>query len=139
MSVDDIKRLVITSANDSVCYLWATAPKLLEALVVMDAWGFTYKTHGIWDKEIIGMGYWFRGQHELLLVGTRGHFSPPEQSLRVSSIIKSRRTKHSEKPQVVMDLIDSWYPNATKLELFSRRKRMGWDCWGNEVESDIEL
>ncbi len=72
-------------------------------------------------------------------MGTKGHFSPPEQALRIPSVIKARRKGHSEKPQLIMDLIDSWYPNATKLELFSRRRRMGWDCWGNEVESDIEL
>ncbi len=139
MTVEEICSLVVPSADDSVAYLWATAPKLIEALSVMRAWGFTYKTHAVWDKEIMGMGYWFRGQHELLLVGTKGHFSPPEQTLRVSSVIKSKRVNHSEKPLLVMDLIDSWYPNATKLELFSRRKRMGWYCWGNEVESDIDL
>lgn len=139
MELSDIENLPIPSADNSVLYLWATAPKLLEALSVMKAWGFTYKTHAIWDKEIIGMGYWFRGQHELLLVGVRGKFSPPEQSLRISSIIKSRRTTHSSKPLAVMDYIESWYPEATKIEIFSRARKMGWDCWGSEVESDIEL
>ena len=64
MTVDEICALKIPSAKNSVLYLWATAPKLREALQVMAAWGFEYKSHGIWDKEIIGMGYWFRGQHE---------------------------------------------------------------------------
>ncbi len=139
MDLRDIKSLNIPSADDSVLYLWAMPPKLEEALEVLRAWGFVYRTHGVWDKEIIGMGYWFRQQHEDLLVGVKGHFSPPEPSLRVSSIIKSRREGHSIKPQIIMDLIDQWYPEATKLELFSRRKRIGWNCWGNEVESDISL
>jgi len=139
MSLEEIKSMDIPVVDNSVLYLWATAPKLIEALEVMEAWGFTYKTHAIWDKEIIGMGYWFRGQHELLLIGVKGKFSPPEQSKRISSIIKSRRTNHSKKPLLVSDLIDSWYPDKTKLELFARSKKFGWDCWGNEVESDIEL
>ena len=139
MSMADICALAVPSSTNAVLYLWATAPKLREALSVMAAWGFEYKTHMIWDKEIIGMGYWFRGQHELLLVGTRGHFSPPVQALRVSSVLHSRRSKHSRKPQAIADLIDTWYPDKTKLELFSRCRRFGWDVWGNEVDSDICL
>ena len=139
MPLANIKALNIPSADNSVLYLWAMPPKLEEALEVLRAWGFDYRTHGVWDKEIIGMGYWFRQQHEDLLVGVKGKFSPPDPTMRVSSVIKSRRQGHSVKPQVVMDLIDQWYPTATKLEVFARRKRMGWDCWGNEVESDINL
>lgn len=139
MSVEDICMLDIPRAENSVLYLWATAPKLREALKVMDAWGYEYKSQAVWDKEIVGMGYWFRGQHEILLVGTRGKFSPPPQSTRVSSVIKERRTKHSKKPQKVKDLICLWFPEMSKVELFAREKTEGWDVWGNEVESDIDL
>lgn len=119
--------------DNAVLYLWATAPKIKEAFEVMRYWGFEYKTHAIWDKEILGMGYWFRGQHELLLVGVRGKFSPPEQSSRVGSVIKERRTKHSKKPNIVRELISKWYPTKNKIELFARQKVDGWDSWGNEV------
>ena len=139
MTLTDIKNLDIPTEDNAVLYLWATAPKLLEALEVMRAWGFEYKTQMIWDKEIIGMGYWFRGQHELLLVGVKGNFSPPPQSLRVSSVYKERRTKHSKKPNRIRELIAEWYPDKTKVELFAREKTEGWDVWGNEVESDIDL
>ncbi len=141
MSLQKIKELVyeIPFDSNSVLYLWATAPKLLEALSVMKAWGFTYKTQAVWDKEIIGMGYWFRGQHEILLVGTKGKFSPPHQSLRVSSVYKERRGRHSKKPDEIRKLISKWYPNEDKVELFAREKTKGWDVWGNEVESDIEI
>lgn len=133
MSVDEICQLEIPSAENAVLYLWATAPKLREALQVMESWGFEYKSHAIWDKEIIGIGYWFRGQHELLLVGTKGKFSPPEQSLRQSSIIKHKREKHSKKPDIVRTLITAWYFDKKKLELFARQQTVGWDSWGNEV------
>ena len=98
MSLEEIKSLQIPIDKNAVLYLWATAPKLLLALEVIEAWGFTYKTHAIWDKEIIGMGYWFRGQHELLLVGVKGKMSPPLQKLRKSSVLKVRRGQHSRKP-----------------------------------------
>lgn len=135
MTLEDIKRLDIPTDKNCVLYLWATAPKLLEALAVMKAWGFKYKTQAVWDKEIIGMGYWFRGQHEILLVGTKGKFSPPPQSGRVSSVIVERRTRHSKKPDKVRDLISEWFPNALKIELFARQKAEGWDVWGDEVQS----
>lgn len=139
MTTQKICNLSIPAKSNSVLYLWATAPKLIEALKVIDAWGFKYKTHAIWDKEIIGMGYWFRGQHELLMVATKGKFSPPPQSLRISSVIKEKRNKHSKKPDIVRDLIKVWYPEANRIELFARNHYDGWDIWGNEVENDINI
>jgi len=139
MSLEKIKVLDIPAEDNSALYLWATAPKLLEALEVMKSWGFQYKTHSIWDKDWIGMGYWFRGRHELLLVGIKGKFSPPEQTKRIASVFKIRRTGHSVKPFQIRDLINEWYPDKTKIELFAREKTKGWDVWGNEVKSDIKL
>lgn len=139
MSPKDICTLHIPTEDNAVLYLWATAPKILEALKVMEAWGFQYKTQAVWDKTWIGMGYWFRGQHEILLVGTKGKFPPPIPSLRESSVFREKRTKHSRKPAYFRNLIEKQFPTATKLELFAREKTLGWDVWGNEVENDIEL
>ena len=138
MDLEDIKNLKIPTDDNAVLYLWATAPKLLEALDVMKAWGFSYKTHSIWDKELLGMGYWFRGQHELLLVGVKGKMSPPNQSDRVSSVFKIRRTKHSKKPSEIRNLISKWFPDVNKIELFARDIKEGWDCWGNEVQKETQ-
>lgn len=133
MTTEEICSLVVPTAKDCVLYLWATAPKLIEALRVMDAWGFTYKTQAVWDKEKIGMGFWFRGQHEILLVGTKGHVSPPAQSSRTSSVYRFKRGKHSKKPDEIRDLISRWFPNSEKLEMFCRHPADGWSVWGNEV------
>jgi len=134
MTVDELSSLSIPAAVDSVLFLWATAPKLIEALTVLSAWGFTYKTHAVWDKGKIGMGYWFRGQHELLLVGTRGTFSPPEQRVRVSSVIQAKRGQHSEKPAKVYTIIENMFPDhrGSWCEMFARKPRKDWVQWGNE-------
>jgi len=102
---------------------------------LIEAWGFTYKTHGVWDKQKIGMGYWFRGRHELLLVATRGKASPPAENKRKQSIFSYPRGKHSEKPVEIYAMLESMFPKATKCELFARGKnnRPGWTLWGNEV------
>jgi len=148
MSLEEIKNLNVPSDDNSVLYLWATAPKLLEALEVMRAWGFKYKTQAVWDKAWIGMGYWFRGQHEILLVGTKGKFSPPTPKHRVSSVYKEQRTTHSKKPSFFRQMISAAFPEESKLEMFARKPTgqlfedesfKGWDVWGNEVESDIDL
>ncbi len=139
LELADIQALSVPAAENSVLYCWATAPKLREALSVVQAWGFEYKTCMAWDKELLGMGYWFRGQHELLLVGTRGHFSPPPQALRVSSVLRHRREGHSKKPDIVAEWIEAWFPDSSKLELFARTPRPGWDVWGNEVESSVQI
>jgi len=82
MSDEEICALEIPADKNCVLYLWAVAPKLPEALAVMEAWGFSFKTSAVWDKVKLGMGYWFRGQHELLLVGVRGRVSPPPSTAK---------------------------------------------------------
>ena len=134
MQTSDIAKMKVPAKENCVLFMWATAPKLLEALDVMKGWGFTYKTHGIWDKEKIGMGYWFRGQHELLMVGVKGKMSPPEASIRISSIIKEQRSKHSRKPDCVAEYIELAFYNKSKVELFCREPRNGWYSYGNEIE-----
>lgn len=133
METDSIKDLDVPKAENCVLYMWATAPKLKEALEVMKAWGFEYKTHAMWDKEKIGMGYWFRGQHELLLVGTCGSPGVPESSERISSVFRVKRGEHSSKPVEVKRHIEKVHPDKDKIELFSRDNRVGWEVWGNEV------
>jgi N6-adenosine-specific RNA methylase IME4 len=122
-------------ALNAVLFLWATAPLLPEALEVMDAWGFRYKTNAVWDKEKIGMGYWFRIQHEHLLVGIRGDVSVPPEEVRISSVFRERRTQHSRKPLAVYEWLELAFPFKSKLEMYCRTPRHGWACWGNEITS----
>lgn len=135
MKLTDIKSLADSLPCEKNCllYLWVTAPKLIEGLEVMDSWGFKYKSHAIWDKCRIGMGYWFRGQHELILTGTKGTFSPPLPKNRIPSIFKEKRKSHSTKPNCFQEWIENTFPESKKLELFAREKKQGWDSWGNEI------
>lgn len=135
MELADICAMQIPAAEDAVLFLWATSPKLTEALKVMTAWGFEYRTCAVWDKEQIGMGYYFRQQHELLLVGARGNAPVPEASTRLPSVFRSKRSEHSEKPTFVYGYLESMYPaftDADRAELFSRDRRPGWTSWSNE-------
>lgn len=131
-TVDEIIDHQRETEPDCVLFLWATVAKLPEAFEVMRGWGFQYKTHAVWDKKKIGMGYWFRGRHELLLVGTKGKISPPEEANRVASVFSEERSKHSAKPQCVYEWIESAFPNLNKLEMYCRDPRAGWKSWGNE-------
>ncbi len=133
MSLDEIKALRVPAADDSMLFLWATSPKLEEAMEVVSAWGFTYRTCAVWVKDRIGMGYYLRQQHELLLIGRRGDVYVPEPETRVSSVIEAPRGEHSAKPPQVYELIEGMYPDLTKIELFARTERPGWAAWGNEA------
>jgi N6-adenosine-specific RNA methylase IME4 len=136
MPLEQIKQLPVPAGPDCILFLWATAPKLREGLAVMEAWGFEFKTFAVWDKEIIGMGYWLRGQHEPILIGTRGKAEPPANDLVPPSVIRSKRGRHSAKPDAVYDLIESMFPtlgSRDRVELFARQKRPGWTSWGNEL------
>jgi len=121
--------------NDSILFMWATAPKLYESMQVLDAWGFTYRTDMVWVKDKIGMGYYARSRHELLLIARRGELPPPAVEDRPDSVIEAPRLEHSAKPPAVYDTIDRMYPGVRKLELFQREARDGWIGWGNQAEA----
>ena len=134
MATDEIKKLSIPAAKDCVLFLWATAPMLMEALEVVESWGFSYKTHCIWAKNKIGLGYWFRNKHELLLVGVKGNIPAPKQGEQYESIIEALREKHSKKPFAFHEMIEDMFPRLPRIELFAREEFEGWDSWGNEVK-----
>lgn len=126
------RRIQDIATDDAVLFLWATNPKLPEALKVLGAWGFEYRTNLVWVKDKIGMGYYARQQHELLLIAKRGNLPVPEPSSRPASVICSPRGEHSAKPVELYEVIERMYPTLPKVELFARRRRDGWEAWGNQ-------
>jgi N6-adenosine-specific RNA methylase IME4 len=138
MSLEEICAMPVAAraTDDAVIFLWATAPLLPEAFEVLRAWGFEYRTSSVWDKERIGIGHWFRVQHEHLLVGVRGNFPTPPPAARPSSVIRARRGEHSSKPDEAYAIVEAMWPGLPRLELFARRERAGWNVWGAEAHDD---
>lgn len=139
MDLGEICRMPVSqmSAKDAVLFLWATPPKLAEAMQVVDAWGFVYRTCMVWDKEKIGMGYYARQQHELLLIAARGELPVPKPADRPASVIRIKRPAvHSAKPAEFYELIERMYPEYDKIELFARNTRNGWSAWGNQAKGN---
>ena len=124
------------ATDDAMLYMWATAPKLVECLEVVKAWGFEYRTNMVWDKEKIGMGYHARNQHEILLICKRGEIPPPAAGKQPSSVHREARTEHSAKPEFYHEMIEGFYPQLPKIELFCRSARDGWSVWGNQSGAD---
>lgn len=125
------------AAKNCVLFLWATAAMELHAHEVMKAWGFEYKSQVIWAKPDLGTDYWFREQHELLLIGARGKIPAPVPGMQWPSVIQAPRGagKYSQKPEIFYQLIEAYFPNVPKVELNCRGKpRDGWDGWGAEAE-----
>lgn len=123
------------AADDCVLFLWATAPMLPHALMVMEAWGFDYKSNYVWDKGRDGTGYWNRNAHEHLLIGVRGKIPAPAPGTQRSSIIVSPVELHSAKPDCALEMIGQYFPTLPKIELNRRGPaRPGWDSWGNQAE-----
>jgi N6-adenosine-specific RNA methylase IME4 len=136
MTVDEIKARGVPSiaAKDSVLFLWATVPMLPQALEVMKAWGFEYKSCVTWAKGRLGTGYWFINQTEFLLVGTRGDIPAPAPGTQWPSLIGAPAREHSRKPEVFAEMIEKFFPTLPKIELFARGEaRPGWAAWGNEA------
>ena len=147
MDNKDIYELPIKELSDKNCvlFLWATYPKLQEALETIKAWGFEYKTVAFtWVKQNkksdgwhFGLGYWTRGNPEICLLATKG--KPKRISKFIANLTIGHLREHSRKPDEIREKILQLMGNLPRIELFAREKVNGWDVWGNEVESDISL
>jgi N6-adenosine-specific RNA methylase IME4 len=134
MTLEELKALSVPAAPNGLLFMWSTSPMLAQAIELMGTWGFDYGGFVAWDKEIIGTGYRFRSQVELLLYGAKGRGLPiPPPADRVCNLITARRGAHSEKPVELYDLLARQYPGVPRLEMFARTVREGWDAWGNEA------
>ena len=129
----DMEVMRTAPAKDCVLFCWATVPMLEDALEWMAEYGFAYRSHCVWVKTAIGTGYWFRNQHEVLLVGVRGDVPAPAPGTQFSSVIEAPLGEHSAKPAAFAEMIEELFPSLPALELFARGPRLGWTVWGNEA------
>ncbi|WP_169453489.1 MT-A70 family methyltransferase [Pleomorphomonas oryzae] len=138
--LDDIKARPVgdIAADDCALFLWVTTPFLDAGFEVMKAWGFDYKSSIVWGKlregDGRGTGYWFLGEHETVLFGTRGKVPAPIPGQQFPSFFLAPVGEHSAKPDKVHEIAEAYFPNLPKIELNARRKRVGWDGWGNEAD-----
>lgn len=123
------------AADEAVLFMWATFPLLADALEVIRAWRFTYKTAFVWDKKRSNVGNYHDARAELLMIATRGS-CPIEIDKRPPQVQSIARGRHSAKPEEFRTLIDALYPSGPRVELFRRGKApKGWTIWGNEAKS----
>ena len=134
MSVEQLSALDVGSlaADDAVLFCWATFPLLPDALEVVKAWGFVYKTAFVWCKQRGTFGHYHDASAELLLVCTRGS-ATPDASQREQQVQVFARNGHSEKPEAFRILIGALYTHGPRIELFARTSTPGWAVWGNQV------
>lgn len=151
MTTKDIGNLPIKNikTDTSVCLLWATFPNIDQALIVLDKWGFIYKTACfVWVKKnkksntnFWGMGAYSRANAEVCLLGISKNTKAKQivKSHAIHQIVETPIERHSKKPNEVRKRIEQLFGDVPRIELFAREKTKGWDVWGNEVESDINL
>lgn len=170
METKDICSLPVEGlvADSAVLLLWATWPRLPDALAVIDAWGFDYKTLGfIWVKlnkrrakkhlgmayaesaqedvvgflewlRVFGLGNYAKSNTEPCLLAVRGRIDVLDHS--ISQVVFASRGKYAAKPPEVRERIERLFGNVPRVELFARGRTPGWDCHGNEIEDpDVHL
>lgn len=157
MSTDEICKLPIKKISDKNCilFLWVTFPFLDDGLQVLKYWGFKYKTVSfVWVKankrynenqicfiegidEYIGLGHYTCPNAEICIIGLKGKIK--RVSNKVRQIIYSPIKSHSEKPKEARERIIKLVGDLPRIELFAREKFEGWDVFGNEVDSDVDL
>jgi len=150
MGSSELMNLPVRSIADENCilFIWTTDYHLERCIEIIKAWGFKYKTVGfMWLKQnkqgnpVCFMGaYTMKSGVELCLLATKGkdvHKLVKTHNIR--SLVEGVRETHSQKPIEVRNRIVQLMGDLPRIELFARQKVEGWDCWGNEVESDIDF
>ena len=147
MRIEELCALPVAEIADRDCalFLWATFPQLPEALRLIQAWGFVYKTVAfVWVKQnrkaltwFYGLGFWTRSNAEICLLASKGH--PKRQSAGIHQLVISPVERHSKKPDEVREKIVALMGDVPRIELFARQQTPGWDVWGNEVENSTTL
>ena len=141
MTEEEIAALPISdlALDQAVLLVWTTVPWLLKTLRMIERWGFDYQSCAVWDKEAIGLGFWWRNQHEILIGASRGKPAMPENgSVMGPSLYREKRGRHSAKPEyfrAMIDAVPEW-KDWPKVELFPRidGPMPGlWHAWGNEA------
>jgi N6-adenosine-specific RNA methylase IME4 len=157
MDLAELKALPVgdIAAPDCALFMWVVGSHLEESIGLARAWGFTFKTDAFyWAKQRLigadqidlftgdiaeprmGFGYWTRKQVEPCWLFTRG--APKRVSKGIRQLIVEPRREHSRKPDAQYDRIEALV-GGPRLELFARRARPGWDCWGNETDKFAEV
>ena len=140
MNVKAVKQfsLVKELADDAaLCFLWTTNRFLRDAYDVIEAWGFkNIPLTMVWDK---GMGPQFplspAYSAEFVVVGKTGKFDgkPWLSTKAFNSCFYAKPGKHSEKPAYFYQLIQR-VTRGPRIDIFARRRHLGFDAFGNQVE-----
>ena len=142
MGIDELCALPVAdlAAPDSVLFMWATFPQLPEALRLIKAWGFQYKSVAfVWLKQNRKSEGWFtawafgRGATRRFACWRRGDTRNARRP--TSTSLLSPPSEHSRKPEEAREKIVALMGDVPRVELFARQTPPGWDVWGNEVES----
>lgn len=143
VKLEELKNLDVKSIADDNCllFMWTTGPQLENSIELGKAWGFEYKTVAfVWDKQIHNPGRYTLSQTEMCLVFKKGCIPTPRGSRNIKQLVSVKRTKHSEKPDEVIEGITQMFPTQAKIELFARRSYKDWDCWGLEAPgSEVKI
>lgn len=131
------------SGGGTACFMWATFPQIADALRVMEAWGFEYKTCAfVWIKKnrksntnFWGMGAYTRANAEICLLGVTPGFKAAAKikNHAVHQVIESPIQAHSAKPDETRRRIVELMGDVPRIELFARNRCPGWDAWGDEI------
>lgn len=136
--------------DDAALLLWGTMPLLPEALQVIQAWGFQYKTCFVtWVKctkdgtrPAFGVGYYTRSNAECCFLAVKGKIPSYKKLIEgeaarrpnaVQSVVIEPRREHSRKPDIVREKIVEVFGDIPRIEFFARIPTEGWSVLGNDT------
>jgi N6-adenosine-specific RNA methylase IME4 len=123
------------AAEHHALFLWTLEQFLTPTEAEMGARGYRRITRLVWNKGTRGLycGAYLR-THEYLLWYCKPCLLPiaANQRGKFPTVIDAQRREHSRKPSAAYAMVEALYPDARKLDAFTRELRPGWDGWGNE-------
>ena len=140
LSMDDIRehlRIASEEVDNQILFLWTIDKYLFQAQELAESLGFKLHARMVWDKVTgIPAAFTVRFGHEYLLYMYKGKLIPVAKEARgkIHTVFRERPVRHSQKPLIAYEIVEQLYPHLTKLEMYARNEREGFDCWGNEMQ-----
>jgi len=138
ISLGEIEK-ILKGFDGQTLFMWAIDKYLIEAHEIANRLGYKLHARLIWDKQNgVAPAFTVRYSHEYLLWFYKSPMAKIAKDMRgkLTTVMREKATKHSKKPECAYRMIERFYPQETKVELFARNTREGWDSWGNEITAN---
>lgn len=134
---DLLDKDVFSQAKEThTVFMWTIDQYLIECEKFMEERNYKRHCRFVWNKmNGVAPAFTVRYSHEYLIWYYKPKMLPisKEQQGKFMTVFDEKSREHSRKPNYPYEMIEKLYPDNSKIDVFSREKRDGWEQYGNQI------